>query len=110
MLRNRHAHYQTLKLEECCCHGMKVPRIALLPLTASAFVKLFWEGDNPALICITGFDHGSFCTILEMYTPVINHVTVDQDSGCIHFKDQRKGGQHCNLNAAVLLALLLAWI
>ena len=70
---------------------MKVPWSDLLPPTASAFVRMFWSGGNPALIHLTRFDHGSFCTILAMYTPVIDHVMVDQDSGFIHFKDPRKG-------------------
>ena len=44
-----------------------------------------------------------------MYTPVIEHVTVDQGSGCIRFKDPKKGGRRRNLNATASLALLLAW-
>ena len=77
MSRNRHTHYQTLSKEDCCCCGMKVLQIVLLPLAVSAFVRLFWLGDDPTLIRLTEFDHGLFCTILEMYTPVIDHMTVD---------------------------------
>ena len=109
MSRNRHARYGTLSAEDRRRRAMKVPRIALLPPTASAFVRLFRSGDDAALIRLTGFDHGSFRYILAMYTPVIKHVTVDQGSGCIRFKDPKKGGRPRNLNATASLALLLAW-
>ena len=77
MSRNRHARYWTLSAEERHCRAMKVPQIALLPPTASAFVRLFWLGDDAALIHLTGFCDGSFCYILAMYMPVIKHVMVD---------------------------------
>ena len=66
MSRNQHTCFGTLNKEERCRRRMKVPWSALLPQTALAFVKLFWLGDNPALIRLTGFDHGLFCTILAM--------------------------------------------
>ena len=76
-----------------------ISRAALLHPKYSSFMKPYNSGDDPSLIALYGFDHASFNSLPEMFTPFFLQWSPypQMANGEFHMRtSDRLGGQDAN--------------
>jgi hypothetical protein len=89
-----------------------LPRIALLPPFASAWMQLFTLCNDPALITVTGFDHAAFAGLLNFFEGWFKRHTPwtgNKDGRTYCELSPYTDGRKRIINASTCLGLVLAW-
>ena len=91
-----------------------ISRAALLHPKYSSCMKLYNSGDDPSLIALCGFDHASFNSLLEMFTPLFLQWSPypQKANGKFHMRRVRqtgRTGRKRQVTATICLGLVLAW-
>ena len=91
-----------------------ISRAALLHPKYSSFMKLYNSGNDPSLIALCGFDHASFNSLLEIFTPLFLQWSPypQKANGKFHMRRVRqtgRTGRKRQVTATICLGLVLAW-
>lgn len=108
----RQSFRSTLTLEGRNRRQRGLPRHALLPPTASAWIQLYNSGSDQALITVTGFDHATFASMLGLFEGWFNSHTPwtgSQDGSTFRELSPYTHGRNRIIDARTCLGLVLAW-
>jgi hypothetical protein len=108
--RNRTIFYKSLSDWEKSHRQNRIPRIALLPPSKSAWRKIFASRNDQALITLNGFDYDTFECLHEKFKPYFDQYSpfIDKDR-CIKKLKCPKEGRKWMITSRDCLALNLAW-
>jgi DDE superfamily endonuclease len=90
----------------------RIPRIALLPPSESAWNQLYESGSDQALITVTGFDHRTFALLLHRFEEWFNKHTPwtgSQDGTTFRELSPHSHGRGRIIDAKTCLGMVLAW-
>jgi DDE superfamily endonuclease len=88
----------------------RIPRTALVSPSDSAFERLYFAGNDQALITATGFDHAAFDCLMGVFEPWFNeHTPWTSDGRPFRRLSQYTHGRSRIINARTCLGLVLAW-
>ena len=113
--RRNNTFRRRLNLEGRLRRDRSLRRRALCNPEESPWQRLYDSGDDPALITVTGMDHGAFKELLKLFVPLFDQCTPwtgDKD-GTTYRRlrlDRSKGrGRPRIITAEACLGLVLAW-
>jgi hypothetical protein len=105
---------ELLDAEGCRRRDRRIPRISLLTPGDTPFDKLYGSGNDPALITVTGFDHRTFRSLVELFNPwFLSHTPWTGSQDGTTFKSiligDKCGGWKRIITSTTCLVLVLSW-
>lgn len=108
--RYKKRFYKALSLAQKRIRYNRMPRIALLPPSQSAWRKIYESGSDQALITLTGFDYDTFEWLHSKFEPYFNNYSpfIKNQSHIVPIPNPGRGRKRL-ISSRDCLALNLAW-
>jgi DDE superfamily endonuclease len=87
----------------------RYPRISLKSYSESPFKYLYDSGNDQSLLNACGVDHQEFTRLLQIFQPLYDKYTFDENTGVIREKQAINRGRPRTLDAIGCLGLVLLW-